>query len=865
MEHSDVLSQMCKSARAMGLPKSKWLKVEDKLSTILASSGLEFTLNYLKDMKDAKIEETVSHGGIIRWYPESDSRSMHNPRCWHKVGSDGKVTGVWTHLWNFRKPKTSIQILGAMINCIEFGAATEAQLRKWKKAVLESTPSKLRDVGKVAPFPKPMMDRLEKRLAGNMASQVMFSPSDIRSVNIPVNRSHISVLTCVRPKRSSRGKSAGPGAKSMTRSLEKTLQAYLASVGTAPPPAGDFAVNSLSVLKTEYPDLRIKDESARRKLGLYISAPLEQNWFLYRRPELESIGFSSIRDPKGEYWLEGQFRLLQKPGGKLRAVCAPNLYEQYVLEPLKKALGDTVNEYPAVVVRDQLSGIRWAQQKLRAGIELASFDLSSATDTLDSKAFIERVMKPNAGPLTRVFLDEFERASRGRWWNATLREENAFSVGQPLGLGPSFSMLSAMNLYAGLMAASQSGLDLHDSFRLCGDDFVCDARMAKRYAKLIEGMGGIPNFEKTLVSDKYAEFCSQMITKSTSFPLKPRIRGYMEAFFVDAEKTTLSRMALVSRYPKEFRSMGEYLCSWSSSDIGNLPSLVGDVPIRPISERASASVYLDYVSLVTQCLPDSREVALGAACAVVVQNNDRKDKFDDVVASVTRGSKVLSDYLSDRSVRAIVCLDQKVYDWKKDDYVAPVSDLSRMKKLYRHLQTIERNSELQSNGDRTIIGLTDPKNRQVMYGMLYSPDDGTAIFYIQKGSRQEIIDTVDLLLREDFATSLRRAIPDALIRRAILVDAKGHKFLARVSDQKEDIVVFPMNENGKPILMNPIDAATGEKVSTNTVLTPTREYANDSSRARMTLDKSRASAQSAQVQINLKPKAKSRPADTLHL
>nr|QIS87989.1 MAG: RNA-dependent RNA polymerase [Palmer virus] len=96
--------------------------------------------------------------------------------------------------------------------------------------------------------------------------------------------------------------------------------------------------------------------------------------------------------------------------------------------------------------------------------------------------------------------------------------------GQPLGLRPSFPLLTITNLWAARQAVLQvDGREAGDvPYAIVGDDIVIHSKYAKAYRDNIASLGGVANVDKACSSDVQAEFCSRLIKPEVVFRLKAR-------------------------------------------------------------------------------------------------------------------------------------------------------------------------------------------------------------------------------------------------------------------------------------------------------------------------------------------------------
>lgn len=770
MTVENTINSMCKSSRAYGMPKSKWLNVENHLTVILRESGSSFTLNYLKELKEYHISRLTGEDAMAP--------------SWHKRNAKGEPSG-WQKNLHFKKAKTSIQVIGAMVNAIEFEELQPHQRDKWLKSVRNpdhvtvtsstrffSRPvavkhtmsrqesnrlaqweisNKLKDiVGDPGPRPSvPERDILrgddakrywDRDLAKRIADQSVFSPSDVTGTSVPMFESSLRIPT----RKLKSGK--------LEKSLDVTLQAYVASVNFAPPLAGVLELNRIALIEEHYPDLEIKDKEKRLELARSIASNVDLNLFTpmdelppYQTPRL--AGLQRM----------GQIALLQQPGGKLRAIANPNRYLQHLMRPLQGALSE-VNKFKPVSVLNQDEGIAWAQSKLRDKVTLYSFDLSAATDTLHAKDFLLNSV-PSMGPVFEREIDGFLDASESLWYSPDLGDDINWDKGQPLGLAPSFSVLTLMNYTAGAIACHKSGIkpnQFADHFRVVGDDFVCTDVIAESYVDAITGMGGVTNLEKSMVSNTHAEFCSQIITPQGSWPLKPKIRGTHDSIVIDSEKAPLSNVDASMRRKSSYRRTAEFLSQYSATDLANLPNIISSDQ-KSIVERLGAALHLQSVSLSKPSGPtETHSLAVGPAVSAVLEAVASDPESSDILKNVLSQQGHLSETILDPSFRSDIDLTVKAYDHRLDDYT-PVLDLMRSAShLEMSLREIETNSVLSEDKSAILIITTDDNDGSSVCTLL----DLKAKTLVIEGDTPEVSEVLSVNLEEFLAQG---KLPDNLL------------------------------------------------------------------------------------------------------
>ena len=642
MSANKTLSHMCKSARAMGLPKNKWLLIEDHISKILQSSGPEYLISYLKEIKEAKVAQITGAPVSLNW---------------HKKNSKGEPAGWQAIIWKL-KPKTCIQVLGSMVNSITLTQLSDKQLDKWKSSVRspirdDNPELYLRDKVAINNHLTKDLEKMEKSLIHHIQNQEPFDLADITGTSIPVGKYSITINRKT----------------SEQRYLESLGKAFLATINSAPTIAGGLVLRN-----SQYRD---NQDFLSEAYNLAIAARVKNEG-------LERAYYPTDRDWSDNsisaHNLVGQIAFLQQEGGKLRTIANPNRYLQYSLKPLQKAISGVVNSKSTVCVTDQHEGIAWAQRKLAENVMLHSFDLSAATDLLSMELFESCLDRTDWKSRYPVFYDNFQAflgASEAQWYSPDLKRQVSWKVGQPLGLNPSFATLTWMNNLCGTVAAEFAGLDPKDAFRVVGDDLICDERMANCYSRLIRSFNGKHNPEKEIVSNKYGEFCSQLITAKTHFALKPKIRGFQEAYFTDLNKGKPKY-----HVPESFKEIADYLSEWSSGDINNLPSYSSS-NLRSFQDRITASLYIEAAAQAKNVVRTEREAPLGPILNLAIEGESESDPISNLI---------LGDIpeFTDPFVRTRVPSQPKLrYAWRSDTYEYLTSDITRAKSLARQLKEFE--------------------------------------------------------------------------------------------------------------------------------------------------------------------------------
>lgn len=331
----------------------------------------------------------------------------------------------------------------------------------------------------------------------------------------------------------------------------------------------------------------LKSPSPFDEQALYLNSIASKNYKL-----LQSM-YEMSREP-----IMGSISGIQEPGFKLRAVANPNRVVQIALLPLQEAIWTTLKGLPMDCTFDQDEGVRWAQLKLCQQHEMWSIDLSDATNRfpLDIQVCVLRAIYPNASE----YIDLFKSVSSLSWQDriSETKRNVKFSVGQPLGLAPSFGSFALAHhvimwvaeyrdsvpskSYYGECAFSASlskkyqdhivegkPLDqISDKYRILGDDVIIkDPKLAKSYMEILGIIGVDVSPHKTLRSKTLCQFAGKEITHNAVYP-SYKVKSVSDNSFLEIVKTlgppSISLLkerqrkvvSMLSEIPKEFGGLG---------------------------------------------------------------------------------------------------------------------------------------------------------------------------------------------------------------------------------------------------------------------------------------------------------------------
>jgi hypothetical protein len=211
-------------------------------------------------------------------------------------------------------------------------------------------------------------------------------------------------------------------------------------------------------------------------------------------------------------------------------------------EPAKKRLGlfSQITQEMHTFTQDQAKAE--VAKALSSGQKVWGFDASAFTDRLpyDLQKEVLKLLQLK-GWITQFDIDVFDAMVEADW----VLPENKFSngtvrwtVGQPMGFGPSFHLAAITHKFILDACAERVGRRSHNKYVVIGDDVaIFDDEIADEYYKVMTALGVDINLEKSLSSNEVSEFCKKLILPSGELPGK-RVRVNLETpdAVVDAVK-----------------------------------------------------------------------------------------------------------------------------------------------------------------------------------------------------------------------------------------------------------------------------------------------------------------------------------------
>ena len=593
---SSVTTAVCKSLQSIGLSPRIEHQIENALAIQVQSSGPEYLLGRLSDLTDWR---KMHMRGDTSYHPEWHAYKNHNGRC-------TPTDPIGSQLWPL-KDKAFFAAVGALRKSVLLTVPTEKQLTKWLDGVRCENKSTDRGIGFECPFS--LRQRLELEIKAAWNGRHWFDVSDITGTNIPGSDKFMTV------------KIDKDSCKKDPLSL---LSAYGFSVSTAP----------LFVWKF------LEDINAPARMGKGVDCPTDLSSSLSELIDSKlcnqalqdeaTMGSSFIDEDSYEEALKyrnsnfgflhsvGNIGFLEQEAGKLRTVANPNRLVQYVNVPLGEAFSRCFYNHDGIYVRDQQGGMLWAQSKLREGISLSSFDMSSATDRLDYSKWLHEYFQsvydyPKMYPMLSRSLELFEDTASANWGIpghiadlcGITGNEIGWTVGQPLGLRPSFPLLTMMNASFAKSAIKQvDGMVTPGHFACVGDDLIIETKYADAYMERVTDFNGKINNDKTMVSDRYAEFCSHLITRSCYYPLKPRFITETDGSFQNVEKFTTS--GLHPKVPAWVRALHDAIAGYHLDGFNTIKYSNSTTP-KSLLERLGVNTLIEVIKPAS---PDTEKVSL---------------------------------------------------------------------------------------------------------------------------------------------------------------------------------------------------------------------------------------------------------------
>lgn len=224
----------------------------------------------------------------------------------------------------------------------------------------------------------------------------------------------------------------------------------------------------------------------------------------------------------------GHIAFLQEGGCKARVVAVPNVWCQWLFEPLHRSLNSLIKGLPCSAVHDQNRGGYFLQSHI--GSPMWCFDLSSATDRYPRNLQMQVLEAIGLHHYAQA-LDEISSGN----WELPNGEHISYAVGQPMGLYgsfPLFHLSHTLQLEIEWLTCPGYNSETPRPYMVLGDDvIITDPDLANRYRQDMELLDVEVSPTKSIISDKVGEFggflCLQTNKGSTVFrPYKYKETGF---------------------------------------------------------------------------------------------------------------------------------------------------------------------------------------------------------------------------------------------------------------------------------------------------------------------------------------------------
>jgi len=224
-------------------------------------------------------------------------------------------------------------------------------------------------------------------------------------------------------------------------------------------------------------------------------------------PFMGTPSFEEHPDP-----IAGVISFIQEPGHKCRAIANPFRVYQWLTFGLGTLLFGALRKTPNDFTFNQNDGVKKVQEALQSQKTVHCVDLSDATNNFPSALCSEVIKEGLKDPHLVLQLSLFEEVSRMSWRVQGSGDLIKWTVGQPLGLFPSFAYF-AIGHHA-LLQTICAALGLSDlPYAILGDDVaIWDNHVHNMYISFLEKRGVPISKQKCFSSKLLAEFAGRTIT-----------------------------------------------------------------------------------------------------------------------------------------------------------------------------------------------------------------------------------------------------------------------------------------------------------------------------------------------------------------
>ena len=634
MENQLSMTSMCQGSRLLGMSKSDEHTLESYFQRLVRNNGYEFVIDKLKSLKLQTIrclenqhykmpKDQVAEGYTsTKW-----SRSRQRPK--------GPLSIIYK-TWN--RPASRVRGIGMLINTITLDQVSDKQVQKLVEGI--NVDNSFADKKNLLVTEKEAR-RFVKTVNRCLNDQPLYDGTDLTGSLIPDGKATFSLAEAKRNLTSSSAEARHDAQASLSWAYDDQWK-------MAPKDVTDYIRSQFKSFK----GVRVHTHTGLTpdKQDFVSTKDRFKNLSMIGR--CKSVLYSRFSAPLTTYkQYAGTVSFLQKPGGKLRSVFNTNRVINYALKPYAQGIEEAFyrNHPHHIFVKRQDKGMENISRMLERGHTLTSADLTSATDRLNFRTFTNGLRKAildsygnrsmsflpkqfdsekrylaggsteRAGILQTVKRDQredvrralkaidlFESIAESPFYSEDLGMAMSLQTGQPLGMMGSFQTLTAMNFCMGREAEIMSHGTFHDEipqFSVVGDDFVGDDSIMRSYSAIVKACGGLDNHEKALHSNKYAEFCSHLITAHRIIPMKPRFHLGHDSLWLNAEKTSVDKIVKVYRLSQSDKQAITALAAYGDPSLSE-NSVPSSSHKYPREERLIIENALKQLSFESQVSPD---------------------------------------------------------------------------------------------------------------------------------------------------------------------------------------------------------------------------------------------------------------------
>jgi len=223
-------------------------------------------------------------------------------------------------------------------------------------------------------------------------------------------------------------------------------------------------------------------------------------------------------DGRGGYL--GSLTLLDEPAGKIRVVAMLDPFTQWMLYPLHKFIFSVLKEIPQDGTYNQMRPLDNLFKIAPWSMQLASMDLTAATDRLPvifQQHLVSYMFGERLGALWRKLLTDREYVIRDH----RVKKETAllYGVGQPMGAYSSWALLALFHHFIVQWAAFRVSLkkgytyEWYPYYAVLGDDVVIGGKaVIDEYQVIMSSLGAPINLAKSISGHKpVAEFAKKFV------------------------------------------------------------------------------------------------------------------------------------------------------------------------------------------------------------------------------------------------------------------------------------------------------------------------------------------------------------------